>query len=176
MSIPNEGIEEKKVSELTPQQRGALITNSGKSPIAGLPEGERKALVQTVLARALQDERLQDIAKDVGVARTSLNQAILKYAEDEWKEVQVARALSNVEDCEEELESAPDMLAVARARERLKSAQWKLERLHRRLFGADAPHTGGSGTIHINIGVSRSNPLNDATVVDAQVVDNKESD
>lgn len=141
--------------ELTPQQRGALITNSGKSPIASLPEDKRKELLQYVLSRAMEDMKLKDVAAELGVARTSLNQALLKYCEEDWKEAQVARALVNIEDAEDGLESATDMLAVARARERLKSAQWHLEKLHRRLFGQDSPHALGSGTVHIHIGINR---------------------
>jgi transposase-like protein len=161
MSSGNEEKEEKKY--LTPQQRGAMITNSGKSPIASLAEEDRKALVQAVLERAVEDERLADIAKDYGVSRTGLNKALLKYAEEDWKETQVARALTLVEDCEDDLESAADMVAISRARERLKSAHWKLERLHRRLFGQEAPNQSGSGTISINIGISRSAEPTDIT-------------
>lgn len=162
-------MEDEPRRELTPQQRGAMIRHQG-GPIASLPEADRRVLVAHVLQRALNDERLQDIARDVGVSRTGLNQAILKYAEDEWKETQVARALTAIESAEDDLEVAPDMLAVARARERLKSAQWKLERLHRRLFGTDAPQTGGSGTITINIGVTRTDSTNEiaADVVSTQ--------
>jgi hypothetical protein len=36
-----------------------------------------------------------------------------------------------------ELEEAPDALSLARAREKVRSAQWELERLLRRLYGQD---------------------------------------
>jgi hypothetical protein len=158
-------------TELTPQQRGAMITNSGKSPIAGLEEAERKQLITWVLNQSLQDRKLKDIAADLGIAKTSLSQALLKYAEDDWKEVQVAKAWTQVESAEDELEIAADMLAVQRARERLKSSQWQLERLHRRLFGQEAPQQAGSGTININIGIKRDTPhvADDAQVIDVQV-------
>jgi transposase-like protein len=118
-----------------------------------------------VLLRALNGERQADIAKDIGVHQTALSQALLKHCEEEWKDVQVARAWANVEDAEQELEIAPDMTTIARARERLKSAQWQLERLHRRLFGQEAPAHLGSGTVHINIGINRGTP--DVHVVDS---------
>jgi hypothetical protein len=156
---------------LTPQQRGAMITNSGKSPIAGLPESERKQLISWVLGQSLQDRKLREIASDLGIAKTSLSQALLKYAEDDWKEVQVAKAWTQVEQAEDDLETAADMLAVQRARERLKSAQWQLERLHRRLFGQEAPNQLGQGTVQINIGINRNTPrvVDDAQVIDVQV-------
>jgi hypothetical protein len=147
--------EEKEVS-LTPQQRGALITNSGKSPIASLPEDKRKELIAWALDRSLNhDERLRDIAPKLGVSKTALSQALLKYCEDDWKNIQVAKAWVQVENAEDELETAQDMLAVQRAQHRLKSAQWQLERLHRRLFGQEAPSQLGSGTVHIHIGIDR---------------------
>jgi hypothetical protein len=144
-----------QVPELTPQQRGAMITNSGKSPIAGLEPAARGAFLQTVLQRALNGERQSDIAQSIGIHQTALSQALLKYCEDEWKDVQVARAWANLEDAEQNLEIAADMLAIARARERLKSAQWQLERLHRRLFGQEQTNQAGQGTININIGIKR---------------------
>ena len=146
------------LAQLSPQQRGALITNSGKSPIASLPEVERKAFLQTVLERALNGERQADIARDIGVHQTALSQALLKYCEEEWKDVQVARAWANLEAAQDDFEDerrTPDMPAIARARERLKSAQWQLERLHRRLFGTEAPTHLGQGTVHISIGINR---------------------
>jgi AraC-like DNA-binding protein len=140
---------------LTPQQRGAMITNSGKSPIASLPEEERKQLLQYVMQRAYQDQKLKDVAQELGVARTSLNQALLKYCADEWQEMQVSRALLNLEDAETDLETADSMHAVSRAGHRLRSAQWQLEKLSRRLFGQEQTNTGGQGTININIGIKR---------------------
>src|SRR5690349_5298845 len=140
---------------LSPQQRGAAITNSGKSPIASLPEDQRKALLDSVLDRAMQDEKLADIAASLGIAKTSLSQALLRHCEEDWKSVQLARALVALDSADEELDVAPAILAVTRARERLKSAQWKLERLHRRLFGTDQPVNAG-GAVHIHIGIDRS--------------------
>ena len=153
--------------ELTPQQRGAMITHSGKSPIASLAEPDRKALLQYVIQRAMQDKRIKDVADEIGVHRTALNAALLKYCQEDWQEAQVARAMMVVEDAEEELETAADMPAISRARERLRSAQWQLERLHRRLFGQEAPDRLGSGVVHISIGISRA----DAAHTDTHVID-----
>jgi hypothetical protein len=142
-------------SALTPQQRGAMITNSGKSPIASLPEQERKELLAYVLQRAMQDQRLKDVAEELGVSRTGLNQALLKYCADDWQELQVARALVTLEDAEQDLETADAMHAVSRAGHRLRSAQWQLEKLHRRLYGEEKAQGLGQGTVHINIGINR---------------------
>lgn len=144
---------------LTYQQRGAAIRNSGvPSPIVGLPEAERSALLRDVLVRALNGETQASIAAGIGVHQTALSQALLRYCEDEWREVQVARAWTNVEQAEEafaDIEKTPDMTAIIRAEKRLKSAQWQLERLHRRLFGADMPSAIGATSVVVNIGLQR---------------------
>jgi hypothetical protein len=90
-----------------------------------------------VLSRYLADERSADIAASYGVTRSALNQWLLKTCEDEWKEAQVARAITRKEAAEDALEQAPDPLALAKARELLKSAQWELERVCRRIYGEE---------------------------------------
>lgn len=138
--------------QLTPQQRGAMITNSGKSPIAGLPVEQRNALIQSVLTRYLADETIAEIAQDIGVAFTSLYQAIVRYAPDEWAAAQGARALWEMDVAEREMWNATDNVAVSRARELIKSTQWKTERTLRRLYGDDAPKLD-SGRINIVLNV-----------------------
>ena len=151
-------------SALTPQQRGALIRNSGKAPIASLPPQERAALIHGVLARYLEDEELEDIATDVGVSHTGLYQAIVKYAPDEWVSAQGSRALMQMQSAEKELMGARDMLAVARAREILRSSQWKAERTLRRLYGDAAPKTdSGRISITLNVG-SMAQPSDNVTI------------
>jgi hypothetical protein len=98
----------------------------------------RSERLQNVIARVVNDEKLVDIAKDFGLSRSALNMALLEYAEADWQRAQVARALSELEQATDERETAADALTLARARDREKSAQWKLERLLRRLFGQEA--------------------------------------
>jgi AcrR family transcriptional regulator len=152
-------------TSLTPQQRGAMITNSGKSPIASLPPEERKQLLEYVMQRAYQDMRLKDVAAELGVARTSLNQALLKYCAEDWQEMQVARSMTVLEDAEQDLETADSMHAVSRAGHRLRAAQWQLEKLHRRLYGEEKAQGLGQGTVHINIGINRG--TQDVHVIDS---------
>lgn len=89
----------------------------------------------TVLARYLGDERTADIAASFNVTRPALNMWLLEHAEDGWRKAQVARAVSRKESAEDEIEKADDPLTLARAREKLRGAQWELERLYSRLFG-----------------------------------------
>ena len=89
----------------------------------------------TVLQRYLGDERTADIAASFNVTRPALNMWLLDKAEDGWRKAQIARAVSRKESAEDDLEGAADPLTLARARERLRGAQWELERLYSRLFG-----------------------------------------
>jgi hypothetical protein len=121
---------------------------------------------KTILARYLSDESTKDIAASYGVTRQGLGQFLLKHAETEWKEAQVARAIARKESAEDDLEgisakiSTADReererlaLTVSLARERLKSAQWDLERVCRRIYGQDvSPDQLGRISITLNIG------------------------
>lgn len=117
----------------------------------------READPKQILARYLSDESTQDIAASYGVTRQALGQFLLKNAEDEWKDAQVARALARKEKAEDDLESAektPDMLSLSRVRERLKAAQWELERVCRRIYGQDAGAQAAQA-VQININLRR---------------------
>lgn len=90
-----------------------------------------------IIARYLSDEKTHDIAASIGVTHQALYAHLLNHSEQDWKDAQVARALALRDRAEEDLKIAPDALALSRAREVLKSAQWQLERLLRRLYGDD---------------------------------------
>lgn len=112
---------------------------------------------KVILQRYLSDETTKQIADSYGVTRQALGQYLLKAAEAEWKDAQVARALARKESAEDDLESVektPDMLSLSRARERLKAAQWDLERVCRRIYGQDAPPQGANA-VQINISLRR---------------------
>lgn len=136
-----------------------------------LEPAQRKEKLDLVLARVVNDEKLADIAKDIGLSRSALNMALLEYAEEDWKKAQVARAQSRLErarDYRERMAALFDPNATAEdqkngiacttetltlARDEEKSAQWELERLCRRIYGQDAPDNAGKGlSITINLG------------------------
>ena len=105
----------------------------------------KNANPQEVLARYLGEESTQQIADSYGVTRSGLNYWMLRVAEDEWKDAQVVRALKRKEKAEDELESATDGLTLARARELLKSAQWDLERVCKRIYGQETTQINVNG-------------------------------
>jgi hypothetical protein len=127
--------------------------------IATLSPERIQEVTDYALARWAADGKLRDIADELGTSCSALNRALLKHRLEDWREIQVARAVTLLETAKDELESAaPD--EVPRARERLKSAQWDLERLSRRLFGAanTAPSTSGV-TINLHIGGATRAPI-----------------
>ena len=105
---------------------------------------------ETVLARYLGDERTADIAASFNVTRPALNMWLLDHAEDGWKKAQIARAVSRKESAEDEIEDAADPLTLARAREKLRGAQWDLERVFNRIYGQkqEVTHTGTVTVTH----------------------------
>lgn len=113
---------------------GLKAANAQKA-LATLPEAHRRPAMLGVLFRVSEGERTADIASELGISRVRLNQLLLQYAEDDWRSLQVARALTAKEKAEDLLETAPDGLTLARAREQLRAAQWDLERLLSRLYG-----------------------------------------
>ena len=113
----------------------------------------KKANPRDVLKRVLNEESTKDIAQSYGVTRSALNQWLLETAETQWRAAQVARAYRRKEEAEDEMDTATDSLSLARARERLKAAQWDLERVCRRIYGQDVtPDQLGRVSITLNIG------------------------
>lgn len=113
----------------------------------------KKANPKEVLVRVLNEESTKEIAASFGVTRSALNQWLLETAETEWRAVQVARAYKRKEEAEDEMDTATDSLSLARARERLKAAQWDLERVCRRIYGQDVPaDLAGRVSITLNLG------------------------
>lgn len=126
----------------------------------------READPKAILARYLSDESTKDIASSYGVTRQALGQFLLKHAEEDWKGAQVSRAIARKEAAEDEFEAIGlriegadkderDRLALtlSLAREKLKAAQWDLERVCRRIYGQDvSPDQLGRVSITLNIG------------------------
>lgn len=127
------------------------MTDNKNLPATPLAEAD----ASDILKRYLSDETTKDIALSYGVTRQALGQFLLKHAESDWKDAQVVRALARKESAEDDLETAADQLSLARARERLRAAQWDLERVCRRIYGQDAAAVAAA--VQININLRRSN-------------------
>ena len=123
-----------------------------KGQLAPLKDADPKEVLDLYLA----EKSTKEIAEGYGVTRSALNQWLLKTVEDDWKQAQVLKALKRKEDAEDAIETAPDALSLARARESLKAAQWDLERVCRRIYGTDQPPETGRVTISLNLGVAQT--------------------
>ena len=100
--------------------------------LKAMPEGLDP---QEVLARYLIAETTSSIASEYGCSRKTLVAWLRNKAPEQWKHVQIIRALEKKEVGDELIESAEDALSLARARELLKSGQWDLERLDAKNYG-----------------------------------------
>jgi hypothetical protein len=151
---------------------GLAVANANR-PLGGLPAEQKKAKLQEALQRCLDGESTKDIAAEYGMTRGGLNDLFLRHCEDDWRRVQIARALMRKEEAEDEFDrTAGDGLSLARAREKLRSAQWDLEKLLRRMFGQDQPLTASNVVINIG-GITRQGATIEHSpgTEDAQVID-----
>ena len=134
--------------ELTPQQRGAVIRNSGIYPLVGKIEPIE------ILRRYERGEKIVDIARSLDCSHKAVYRHLLAHVPDEWREYQSAHAMEQHRAALEVMESATEPLDIARARELVRDAQWQLERLQKRLYG-NQPEQAAQGTIAIQINFSR---------------------
>lgn len=114
---------------------------------------------KAVLDRYLAGETGPQIAQSLGVTKQALSYWLSKVAEEEWKSAQFVKAYNRKEEADELIETASNPLDLARAREKLKSAQWDLERVCRRIYGQDQP-PAGANAVQININLRSAGATN----------------
>jgi chromosome segregation ATPase len=111
---------------------------------------------QAIIDRYLSDEPTAEIAKSYNITTQRLSQWLIASDEKAWHSAQVARAMAAKDDANDQYQSlkaqigelrgiedqneferqkAALQLSLSLARERVKSAQWELERLLSRLYG-----------------------------------------
>ena len=88
-----------------------------------------------VIERYLTEQTTSQIAQSYKLSRKTLVGWLREVQPEQWKRVQIIRALVRKEDGNEGIEISPDALSLARAREIVKSAQWELERLDSSNYG-----------------------------------------
>jgi hypothetical protein len=108
-----------------------------KRPLSNLSEARRAEIAAQVLDRYIAGEQVAAMAVEYETSDVTLYALLLREHESDWKDIQEARALARLERSQNALRSAPDALSLARSREEVRSAQWELERLCRRLYGED---------------------------------------
>ena len=88
-----------------------------------------------ILDRYAQGETSDQISAAYQVNRRTMLGWLLAKSEGDWQQLQIVRAVDEYEQAKAALDSAPHALALARARERVRAAQWELERLWPKLYG-----------------------------------------
>jgi len=100
------------------------------------------------LARYANGERIVDIAASLGVVPSSIIRQFLRDCPDDWREVQASASLQAYLDAVQaldQLEAVEGPVACNLAQARVKTRQWELERLLKRLYGPSQEITGADG-------------------------------
>ena len=121
--------------ENPPAQRKPLTVS--KRPLSHLSPERRSEIASQVLDRYIAGEQVADMAGEYETSDVTIYALLLREHESDWKDIQEARALARLERAQGELRTAPDALSLAKSREEVRSAQWELERLCRRLYGEE---------------------------------------
>ena len=123
-----------------------------------------------VLDRYLAGETGPQIAQSLGVTKQALSHWLSNTAETEWKSAQFVKAWNLKEEADELVKKADNPLDLARAREMLRSAQWDLERVCRRIYGQDAPAAAQAVQVIINLRreAATNAPHNEVVEVDTK--------
>lgn len=130
----------KAIKQITPRR----TRNKGK--FAAEPNTQENAI--KIIEQYDKGLEVRDIVKDFGITHQAAYKALIKYCPDEWRDSQSAKALHEYQEAKDEFEKIRTLnwknkekesqqqyqVAIACARERLKSAQWDLERLLSRLY------------------------------------------
>jgi hypothetical protein len=124
----------------------------------GLTVGEHRQIgklsglnPKDILERYLKGETSPQIAESYGVTKQALSLWLITKGEDDWKAAQLVKAIERKDKAEELIDTATTMLDLTRGREMLKSAQWDLERVCRRIYGQDAPQVSQAVQVNINL-------------------------
>ena len=117
-----------------------------------------------VIDQYLQGKTSAQIAAENGITRQALQAWLLRNDAEGWKQAQTAQAQEELDEAidyrksiQTRLETADreerDRLniALACARDAEKSAQWRLERVCKRIYGQDVAQVGSAVQININL-------------------------
>lgn len=131
----DEGVKRGPKSKFIKPRLAAKALTVAKSPLKDMTPERRLEIANSVLERYMHGAQIAEIAKEYQTSDVTIYALLLREHEQDWADVQRARALARLESGMKSLEDAPDALSLGRARELVKSAQWELERLLDRLYG-----------------------------------------
>lgn len=133
---------------------------------------ERHRIIVDALQALETGSSLRDIAKSINMAYATLRVWLLDDIPNEYKPAQRRALLTRIAESDEELETASDHVAIARARERCKFTRWDAERRLPTMFSPRQEITGpGGGPIQLdNLERARRIAYINSTVIDAEIV------
>jgi len=120
----------------------------------------------SILARYLNLERMEDIAKEYNTSDAALYHNVLTRHDEEWLQAKLARAAARVDRAEEGIDGAADPLSLARARESFRAGFAQLQALHKRFRQDSGGESQAAPVLTINI--IRNNELDNVVVVERE--------
>ena len=136
--------EAKRIGEPMPEGGNSLQRRRSGPPLTWSPEQALQLLEQGL--------SVPQIAKQLRIDSSNIYRHMLNSENiDKYVELQSAKSLAMLDNAEEEVETASDPHSLARGRERARLAQWRLERLMRRLYGQDQPVAAPPVAIYLNL-------------------------
>lgn len=112
-----------------PKIRNGIPTRPSPKPDLGTWHIPTDLDPDHVLDRYLTDSTTSQIAGQIGVSRKALVKWLREQRPQQWREVQLIRAHCRLDDGEDGIEGSCDALSLARARETVKAAQFRLTAL-----------------------------------------------
>mgnify|MGYP001409860787 CR=1 FL=1 len=105
----------------------------------------------SILARLTAGDKVSKIAADLGISKPALYMWLLEHAPDEYRSVQSAVNVGQLDDSEDQIANAETMVDVAKGRELGRLAGWRLERLNKMYAPPNQNQAGGvSITVNVN--------------------------
>ena len=124
--------------------------------LKNLPAERCAELADEILEKYRAGQQIKDLAPTYGLSHTTVYELLLRTREEEYRAAQSARSLARLETARNDLEKAADPIQINRAEKLIKTYQWDLERLARRLYGQSESES--ANLIQINIGIDRTTP------------------
>ena len=113
----------------------------------------RSEIADEILDKYRAGQEIKTLAPTYGLSHTSAYELLLKTREEDYRAAQAARSLARLETARNDLEKAVDPIQISRAEKLVRTYQWELERVARRLYGQSEPES--PNLIQINIGIVR---------------------
>src|SRR5215216_3698641 len=103
--------------------------------LKNLPVERRAQIADEILEKYRAGQEIKALAPTYALSHTSVYELLIKTREEDYRAAQSARALARLETARSDLEKATDPIQMNRAEKLIKTYQWELERLARRLYG-----------------------------------------